>query len=201
MEEKNTVNGKTSKSCASTIVLIIALVLLAAAMILGVLHYQNNPKVRLAKQAESILDSLHIFPPIDFDDSLYYKRVLISYDEENPRDVFYYEYDSLGNPTKNKVHETHYYPGNKKYVDGNVAHDSRDGIWYAYHENGNVQTKAYYVNGKEDGQYAVYYENGNVRYTGKYKEGKRVGTWFFYDENEKLTKTKDFDKKTEIKHK
>lgn len=185
-------NETTTKTTAHPFLVAIAVVLLAAAMVVGVLRYQNNPKVRMAKQAESILDSLHTFPPIDFADSLYYRKVLVSYDEDNPRDVFYYEYDSLGNPTKNKVHETHYYPDKKKYVDGNVAENRRDGLWYAYHKDGKVQTKAFYVNGKEEGQYTVYYENGNVRYTGKYKDGKRVGTWFFYDENEKLIKTKDF---------
>lgn len=201
MEEINTDNVKVKKSYGTLVAFIVVTILLAAAIIFGIYRYKNSAEVKLAEQAESVLDSLHNFPPIDFADSLYYKKVLISYDEDSPRDVFYYEYDSLGNPTKNKVHETHYYPGKKKYVDGNVSKDNRDGLWYAYHENGNVQTKAYYVNGKEDGQYAVYYENGSVRYTGKYKAGKRVGTWFFYDENEKLTKTRNFDQHTEKKSK
>lgn len=195
--DENIMNSKPEKKSYGTFIAFVVLALiLAAVIVFGVHKYKNSAEVKLEEQSKSLLDSLHIFPPIDFADSLYFKKVLVSYDEDNPRDIFYYEIDSLGNPTKNKVHETHYYPGKKKYVDGNVAKDARDGLWYAYHENGNVQTKAYYVNGKEDGQYAVYYENGNVRYTGKYKAGKRVGTWFFYDESEKLTKTKDFDKNT-----
>lgn len=190
-DQKNT----KGKSVLSWLIWAASLIVLVSVVVMCVLHIKNDPQKKLEQDAAAVLDSLHIFPPMDFADSLYYRRVLISYEDESPRDVYFYEKDSLGNPTKNKVHETHYYPDNKKYVDGNVANDTRDGLWYAYHKDGKVQTMAHYEKGKEEGRYAVYYENGNVRYTGMYKHGKRVGVWYFYDENEKLVKTKDFDKK------
>ncbi|MCQ2277196.1 MAG: hypothetical protein MJZ87_09680 [Bacteroidales bacterium] len=190
-DQKNT----KGKSVLSWLIWVASLIVLVIVVVMCVLHIKNDPQKKLEQEAAAVLDSLHIFPPMDFADSLYYRRVLISYEDESPRDVYFYEKDSLGNPTKNKVHETHYYPDNKKYVDGNVANDTRDGLWYAYHKDGKVQTMAHYEKGKEEGRYAVYYENGNVRYTGMYKHGKRVGVWYFYDENEKLVKTKDFDKK------
>lgn len=147
------------------------------------------------EQNSGELAALHVFPPIAFADTLYYKKDIVSYENEQPRDVFYYEKDSLGQPTNVKVHETHYYPGEKVYMDGNIKNNERDGLWYAYHKNGNVQTMAHYRNGQPDGLYAVYYENGNVYYTGQYKEGRRVGVWKFYDEKEKLVRTENFDQK------
>lgn len=198
MSEKVASEKKNHKFKPSEIVVLILglLVLIASVVVLVVLMpNKGNEKSELTGGAD--LSALHTFPPIDFVDSLYYKKVLVSYndDEESPRDVYYYELDSEGQPTDVKVHETHYYQGNKKYIDGNVSENERDGLWYAYHQNGNVQTMAHYRNGKEEGVYAVYYENGSVRYTGQYKAGRRVGVWSFYDENEKLVKTENFDEK------
>ena len=170
-------------------------ILFLAALSAGVFYFKTHPKVTPEQEAAAVAKDLHTFPPIEFADSLYYAKTLVSYADETPRDVFYYEKDSVGMPTNVKVHETHYYPGKKKYIDGNIAKDKRDGLWYAYHKDGKVQTMAHYANGVEEGTYTVYYENGNVHYTGKYSKGKRVGVWYFYDENEKLVKTKDFDKK------
>ncbi|MCQ2283872.1 MAG: hypothetical protein MJZ57_03095 [Bacteroidales bacterium] len=190
---------KKSKTSRQDVVILIVglIVLLGAIAFIGIFMPKKSPKATEKVVEQVDLSALHVFPPIDFVDSLYYKKVLVSYndDEESPRDVFYYKMDDKGQPTDEKVHETHYYPGNKKYIDGNVANDSRDGLWYAYHPNGNVQTMAHYRNGVEDGQYTVYYENGSVRYTGKYKAGKRIGVWSFFDENEKLVKTQNFDQK------
>lgn len=198
MSEKEASEKKRPKFQLSEIIILVLglLVLIGIVVVWAVMPSKDGVKSELVEKSAD-LSSLHTFPPIDFVDSLYYKKVIVSYDEEGemPRDVFYYEKDSTGQPTNVKVHETHYYPGNKKYIDGNVSENARDGLWYAYHQNGNVQTMAHYRNGKEDGVYAVYYENGNVRYTGEYKAGRRVGVWSFYDENEKLVKTENFDEK------
>ena len=176
-----------------TIAMCIGLLLIAAIVAWALIRNAHNPKTEAVKATAVQLDSLHVFPPVDFADSLYHPSVVTAYDDDSPRDVFYYEIDSLGNTTQNKVHETHYYPDKKKYVDGNIHENQRDGIWYAYHPNGNVQTMAHYVNGKEEGQYTVYHPNGAVFYTGKYHEGKRIGIWSFYDENEQLVNEKNYD--------
>lgn len=181
--------------CGLKIALTVLGVAFLVALTVAVVYFKKHPKVTPAQEAASIVANLHEFPEIEFNDTLYYAKTLVSYENETPRDVFYYEKDSLGMPTNVKVHETHYYPNNQKYVDGNVAKDQRDGLWYAYHKNGNVQTMAHYENGVENGTYVVYHENGNVYYTGQYKAGKRVGTWYFFDENEKLINTADYDKK------
>lgn len=192
-ELKRTV--RTKGKISDIVILVVGLVVLLGIIVVLAMT-GNKGKGENNQPEQPDLSALHQFPAIDFVDSLYYKKVLVSYgdDDESPRDVYYYALDSVGQPTTEKVHETHYYPGNKKYIDGNISNNVRDGLWYAYHPNGNVQTMAYYRNGKEDGQYTVYYENGNVRYTGKYRDGKRIGVWSFYDENEHLQKTENFEK-------
>jgi hypothetical protein len=181
--------------CWHCVLLVVALLLLAGLLVYAALREKPVLQNALAP-VDPDLAALHEFPSIDFADSLYYEKTVASYEGEEPKDVYYYEKDSLGMPTTKKVHESHYYPGKVLFIDGNLSEGAnRDGLWYAYHKNGNVQTMAHYKNGKEDGRYTVYYENGNVRYTGFYKDGKRVGEWKFYDEEEKLMHTKNFDNK------
>ena len=192
----STDKNQPKRKLSDFIILIVgAIVMVGSIVLLFAMSGKSSDTEK--KQVAGDLSGLHVFPPIDFVDSIYYAKTVVSYDEENPKDVFYYEKDSLGMPTNKRVHEKHYYPGRKKYIEGNLAEGKqREGLWYAYHKNGNVQTMAHYVNGLEEGQYTVYYENGNVWYTGRYSKGKRVGKWNFYDEHERLVKTEDFDVKS-----
>ncbi len=197
MEEQNNLVEPKSLHRTRNILIVVASVLVVAAVaVILILHFmRNRNQDGIVQDSQDDLAELHVFPPIDFEDSLYYKKTVVSYDDESPRDVFYYEKDSLGQPTDVRVHETHFYEGKKKYIDGNISENQRDGLWYAYHKNGNVQTMAHYKDGKENGRYTVYHENGNVYYTGYYKNGERVGEWRFYDQNEKLVRTENFDQK------
>ena len=179
-----------------TIIILAAVVIAALVTAFFIARHHSKPVDETpVETADSELAELHVFPPVDFADSLYYKKTVVSYEDESPRDVFYYKKDSLGQPTNERVHETHYYPDEQKYIDGNLAENQRDGLWYAYHKNGKVQTMAHYKNGKEEGRYTVYHENGSVFYTGFYKDGHRVGEWKFYDDKEKLVRTENFDEK------
>lgn len=153
---------------------------------------RHRAKGKLVEAESAFLDSLHVFPEIQFADSLYAMTTMEKYDNENPKVVYYFVVDSNGVPTNERVHETHLYENEQKYIDGNLKSDKRDGLWYAYHPDGTVQTKAFYKDGKEDGRYTVFYSNGNVRYTGVYSSGRRVGEWRFYDEDGKLSYTKMF---------
>lgn len=196
MADKDSLEKKQApKKISDLVILLIGAVVLVGSIVVMVILMTSKGSEKEVKPADD-LSELHVFPPVDFVDSLYYAKTIVSYEDESPKDVFYYEKDSLGMPTNKRVHETHYYPGKIKYVDGNLSEGkNREGLWYAYHKNGNVQTMAHYVDGLEDGRYVVYYENGNVRYTGMYSKGKRVGTWNFYDEHERLVKTEDFNTK------
>ena len=170
------------------VLLCVAFVLLGVA--LAYLAISNHNKQKQAADAEqAFMDSLHVFPPVEFADSLYNRVVLNRYEDDNPKVVVYYVPDSAGNPTTELAHETHYYENQQKYIDGNVHANNRDGLWYAYYPDGTVQTKAYYVDGKEEGRYTVYYSNGNVRYTGEYLHGRQTGEWRFYSEDGTLERT------------
>lgn len=191
--KEGTREDKGIRSCWTVVLLCVVLALIGVAIAIGIVRYKRNPQTVVEKSRSALLDSLHVFPPLEFADSLYQSRVLMSYDDESPRDVYYYEIDSVGNTTQNVVHEKHFYPSHQEYFEGNVHNGKREGLWYAYHPNGNVQTMAYYVNGLEEGRYTVYHPNGAVYYTGEYHQGKCVGKWLFYDENEQLVSEKNYD--------
>lgn len=173
------------------VLLCLAFGALAAALAFLALSNRNQ-KRQIVEAEQAFLDSLHVFPPIEFADSLYYPAVLQKYEDETPKVMVYYELDSLGNPTKEIVHETHFYENNQKYIDGNRHDKERDGLWYAYFPDGTVQTMGRYVEGKEEGRYTVYYSNGNVRYTGVYNHGVKTGEWRFYNEDGTLARTETF---------
>lgn len=174
-------------------IVLICLAFGALAVALTFLAVSNSKQKQKNVDAEqAFIDSLHVFPPVDFVDSLYNRVVLKKYEDDNPKVVVYYVPDSAGNPTSEVAHETHYYENQQKYIDGNVHENNRDGLWYAYFPDGTVQTKAYYVDGKEEGRYTVFYSNGNVRYTGEYKNGRQVGEWRFYNEDGTLGRVQNF---------
>ena len=174
----------------------IVLLCMAFALLGGALAYlalSNSAKKRhQVEEEQAFMDSLHVFPPIEFADSLYNRVNLQRYEDDFPKVSVYYVRDSLGNSTNEIAHETHFYENHQKYIDGNRHGNNRDGLWYAYFPDGTVQTKAVYVDGKEEGRYTVYYSNGNVRYTGLYRNGRQVGEWRFYNEDGTLAKTETF---------
>ena len=195
MEERNelTSSGANGRPFGTIhiVLLCVSFGLLAAALVF--LAFSNINKKKQAYDAEqAFIDSLHVFPPVDFVDTLYNRVVLKKYEDDNPKVVVYYVPDSAGNPTSELAHETHFYENQQKYIDGNLHANNRDGLWYAYFPDGTVQTKALYVDGKEEGRYTVFYSNGNVRYTGEYSHGRQTGEWRFYNEDGTLSHTQTF---------
>ena len=184
---------KNTKPFGTLHIVLLCLAFGALAAALAFLALANHgKKLKAIEDEQAFMDSLHVFPPIDFVDSLYGRVEMKRYEDESPKVVVYYVLDSLGNLTEEIAHETHFYENHQKYIDGNSDGQNRDGLWYAYFPDGTVQTKAFYVNGKEDGRYTVYYSNGNVRYTGFYKNGTKTGEWRFYSEDGTLERTEVF---------
>lgn len=173
------------------VLLIVSFGLLAAALAFLAVSNHNKKEQAVADE-QAFIDSLHVFPPIDFVDSLYGRVEMKRYEDESPKVVVYYVLDSLGNMTDEIAHETHLYENQQKYIDGNRSGANRDGLWYAYFPDGTVQTKAYYKDGKEEGRYTVFYSNGNARYTGLYHQGKKTGEWRFYNEDGTLARTENY---------
>jgi len=65
------------------------------------------------------------------------------------------------------------------YMEGNVVDKTR----YTYHENGEIKSEEYYINGKRDGKWTSWYEDGLKLSEGNYKDGKRDGKWTSWYEN------------------
>jgi len=70
----------------------------------------------------------------------------------------------------------------------------KDGPWESYDENGKLESKETYKDGKEDTVvYYTYHDNGKLEYKGTFKNGKEDGPWVWYDRfgtlDEELTGT------------
>ncbi|MCP4582306.1 MAG: hypothetical protein GY839_11890 [candidate division Zixibacteria bacterium] len=90
------------------------------------------------------------------------------------------------------------------------------GLYVAWHENGQKQQEEYWDSGKLNGRFITWYDNGIKRQTGAYKDGKmnciymewspdgkkvvegemvaglNQGKWTFWDENGNIYKQDDF---------
>ena len=117
-----------------------------------------------------------------------------TYADGKPKVVMEYTTDEQGN--KKLYKETHYFPGEKKYIEGKYDEtQSRNGTWTSWYDNGQKNSEIKYVNGKEDGTYHVWHPNGKPYIKGHYGMGVKIGTWSFYDTLGKVVKETKFDKK------
>jgi antitoxin component YwqK of YwqJK toxin-antitoxin module len=116
-----------------------------------------------------------------------------TYADGKPKKVVEYITDDNGKKTLYK--ETHYFPGEKKYISGTYNDAQlRNGIWTSWYENGQKNSEQNYINGKEDGEYNVWHPNGKQYIKGKYIMGKEVGVWTFHDSSGNVLKEVDFGK-------
>jgi antitoxin component YwqK of YwqJK toxin-antitoxin module len=72
----------------------------------------------------------------------------------------------------------------------------RDGLYYKkfsntpftgefikYGENGQLEKKGNYKNGKEEGEWVEYYDNGQLFEKGNFKNGEMEGEWIWYSKD------------------
>jgi len=117
-----------------------------------------------------------------------------TYADGKPKKVVEYITDDDGKKVLYK--ETHYFPGEKKYISGTYDKvQRRDGIWTSWYENGQKNSEYRYINGKEDGEYNVWHRNGKQYIKGKFDMGEKVGIWTFYDTLGTVMKETDFGKR------
>lgn len=108
------------------------------------------------------------------------KVVLASYADGKPKMEQVFIVNDKGQ--KQLYKETHYFPEEKKYIEGTYDEFTRrDGKWTSWYENGKKNSQGTYENGKLQGKYTVWHPNGKVFYEGKYKNGVKTGTWTYYD--------------------
>jgi antitoxin component YwqK of YwqJK toxin-antitoxin module len=103
-----------------------------------------------------------------------------TYADGKPKILTEYVTDKYGRKTLYK--ETHFFPGEKKFVELKYNETGyRNGVCASWYENGNKNSEAKYVQGKEDGKYRVWHENGKPYIKGQYDMGRKIGVWEFYN--------------------
>jgi len=78
-------------------------------------------------------------------------------------------------------------------MEGDVRNGKRQGLWTAYHKNGQVQSRNTYSNGLLDGPTVVFRPNGALYYKGQHANDHPVGEWLFHDEIGTLVRTVVYD--------
>ena len=76
-----------------------------------------------------------------------------------------------------------------RLVQGSIKDGKKEGEWVYYYNNGQIQWKTNYKDGKEqDGLWEGYYYDGQLEKKGNIKDGKEDGLWEYYWENSRLKK-------------
>jgi len=75
-----------------------------------------------------------------------------------------------------------------------------NGYWEYYHENGGIESKGHYKDGKPEGLWEFYYETGDIKQRGTYKNGRKDGTEeLYYDYYGEIRKIENsIEKDTDI---
>lgn len=116
------------------------------------------------------------------------RKVMETYENNSPKAVAFFEEGTSQEDIEKRVGEMYYYENNQVYMVGGIKNNKRDGVWEAFFEDGTLQSKAFYIDGKEDGDYKVYHPNGKLLMHGHYDNGICDGVWKFYDQKGKLQK-------------
>ncbi|MFA8451357.1 MAG: toxin-antitoxin system YwqK family antitoxin [Bacteroidales bacterium] len=86
-----------------------------------------------------------------------------------------------------------YFPESGKIAEQvNFKNDWEDGPYKQFYENGNLQVKGTYKQGKLVGEVFYYFSSGNTKVKGQYKNGVKEGYWSFYNEKGVLTKNEKY---------
>lgn len=77
---------------------------------------------------------------------------------------------------------------------GDYRNGKRNGLWQSWYPSGTLWSETTFKAGLKDGPTVTYYENGTTRYRGFYKSDERSGNWKIFDESGKLQKEIDYSK-------
>ena len=69
---------------------------------------------------------------------------------------------------------------------GNYKDGKLDGLWEDFNENGQLMIRENYKNGELNGLYELFYENGQLEDRGNFKDGEPDGLWEYFDKNGEL---------------
>ncbi|NDC23893.1 MAG: hypothetical protein EBZ49_07165 [Proteobacteria bacterium] len=86
-----------------------------------------------------------------------------------------------------------YHPNGNVRVKGQLnSKEQEEGIWEWFSENGNIERRIPYKDGKEDGIVEVFYENGNIQIRTPYKNGMEDGIKEVFDLNGNIRRRTTF---------
>jgi len=84
-----------------------------------------------------------------------------------------------------------YYSNGNVHIKGQTNSGGQmEGLWEGFYENGNIQWRISYKEGKKDGIEEFFYKNGNIRWRTPYKENKPDGIEEIFDEQGNITETR-----------
>ncbi len=100
----------------------------------------------------------------------------------------YEKFKSLETSTESEELTSHikYYSNRNVWVKGQLnSKAEREGIWEMFYDNGNIQCRTPYKEGKMNGIKELFYPNGNIQWRIPYKEDKMDGIveWFYENGN------------------
>lgn len=67
------------------------------------------------------------------------------------------------------------------YTDSSISIEN--GNFSYFYENGNLESRGQYINGKHEKEWTYWWSNGDINKSGFYKEDKKTGIWKWYKDN------------------
>jgi antitoxin component YwqK of YwqJK toxin-antitoxin module len=78
-----------------------------------------------------------------------------------------------------------FYPNGKPFVEGQFVRGRQNGDWTFYFDNGQINRKATYKEGKPDGPREIFRADGTLSSKRGFADGLRDGEWISYDDTGK----------------
>ena len=90
-----------------------------------------------------------------------------------------------------------YHENGQLEMRGNYKDGKDDGLWESYYENGQLEMRGNYKDGEPDGLREFHYDNGQLESRGNVKDGRfgfgqEDGLWEYFDEEGNLTETQEW---------
>ena len=76
-----------------------------------------------------------------------------------------------------------YYQGGLLAVRGEIVDKAQQGFWEFFYQDGSIQERANWTNGKVNGAFQSYYPGGKLKLEGTYLKGNQSGLWKVYFKN------------------
>ena len=117
------------------------------------------------------------------------EEILERYDNGKKKDIIYF---TGRNNNIKIVKQIFYYENGQIEIKANFKDGKQDGKLTSYHENGWLKQEGTFKDGKQDGKSIFYNEDGSIRKEEMYKNGKENGKWVEYHKNRQIKQEGNF---------